>query len=150
MSDAFPLDFDSLVKGSIVHQETIERIYQVKFSDDPDRYSFGQMRLAQEIRNHREDLVAHVRNSGRDILIMTDVEACKHTFDQVIQSQRRVVTFTTRRAAIDQSEFSEQDRKIGEARDRASTAMMAMARKAIGDSRREQLFLDSAKDKSGQ
>ena len=143
-NDAFPLDFDSLVKGQVIGQERIEKIFGIRWRDVPDQYSFKQMSLCAEIRAHREDLNAHVRGSGRDILVMSDLEADKHTFEQAMIAQRRVVSFGIRRAAIDTTEFSEQDKKISETRDRASTAMMIFGRKALKDAERDQLFLAAA------
>lgn len=140
-NDAFPLDFDSLVKGQVIGQERIEKIFGIRWLDAPDQYSFKQMALCAEIRAHREDLNAHVRGSGRAILIMSDLEADKHTFEQAVFAQRRVVSFGERRAAIDTTEFSEQDKKISEMRDRLSTAMMILGRKSLKSVERDQLFL---------
>jgi hypothetical protein len=139
-NDAFPLDFESLVKGQVIGQERLEKIFQLQWRNDPDRYNFRQMAICAEIRAHREDMNAHVRSSGRDILIMSDLEADKHTFEQALIGQRRVVSMGIRRAAIDRSEFSEQDLKISESRDRSATAMMIFGRKALKEAERELLF----------
>jgi len=143
-NDAFPLDFESLVKGQVIGQERLEKIFGFQWREAPDQYSLKQMALCAEIRAHREDLNAHVRGSGRDILIMSDLEADKHTFEQALIGQRRVVSMGIRRAAIDRTEFSEQDTKISETRDRSATAMMIFGRKALKEAQREQLFLSGA------
>jgi L-asparaginase II len=142
MSDAFPLDFEAITKDSIITQETIERIYRVRWRDDPDGYRLNaQLKLVGEIRSHRHDLEAHVVGKGRDIRILTDREAEENTQQRLKEAMNRQQTYTIRRGAIDRSGFSASELAIAEHRDRFNQANMMMLRKNALEADREELLL---------
>jgi hypothetical protein len=144
MNDAFPLDFEAITKDSVIGQEVIERIYQVKWKDDPKNYNFAQMKLEGEIREHRPDLMAHVVGRGQDIRILTDMEAEKDSQKRIQEYTGRIMTYTIRRGAIDRSDFSATDLAVAEHKDRFNQANVMMLRKAAQDANREELLLVSA------
>lgn len=142
MSDAFPLDFEAITKDSIITQETIERIYRVRWKDDPDGYRMSaQLKLIGEIRSHRRDLEAHVVCRGKAIRILTDREAEEDTQHRLKEFANRIQSYTIRRAAIDRAEFSASELAVAEHRDRFNQANMMMLRKSAIESNREELLL---------
>ena len=140
MNNTFPIDFDALQKGDFVRQEKIESIYLVSFRDSPDAYRFSQMHLVGYIRARRQDLAAHIKCTGNDIEILSDLQADAHTYRQIIQAQTRLAAFNGRRASIDRSGFSLEERATAESRDRIGQAAMIGSRSAIEKAKRDELL----------
>lgn len=139
-NDAFPLDFAALQKGDIIPQEKIEQIYQVKWRDDPKRYAFCKMNLADEIVAHWRDLFAHVRSHGEDLEVMNDLQAEVHTKRKFEQSRRRITKATQQRETIDRSGFDAANRAAAESQDRLQYASVIGLRKIEEAARRNELL----------
>lgn len=140
-NDAFPIDFDGIKKGDTIPQEKIESIYQCKFSERPQEYGFKVLALCEEIRNHRDDLRAHVRGQDYGIVILTDEEAEVRTQSDIEKSQRRIIRTTKNRASIDRSEFGEHNMRVAEYNDRQNTSCAMMIRKNMLERKREVAML---------
>lgn len=111
MSDAIhhPLDFEALKKGDSIGQAQIESIANLRFSDDPRRYSLEQLRLKEQIMEHRPDLV--VVGSRNDLRILTDVEAisyCQARQEKDVRSIKRNVVIGGR---VDRANLSDVEKR---------------------------------------
>lgn len=147
-SDAFPLDFAALEKGTVIPQEQIESIYQVRHATTPDEYHFKAMALSQQIEQERPDLLARV--DGLSVRVMTDAEADEVTDKRIDQAVRSIRRNAKRRAVINRDGFSEEQKKIADVRDRNATALMIMTSKQLRAARREKLLLAARTDEAAE
>jgi len=138
----FPVDFSILNKGDVFTQIQIERIYNVRYSTNPNDYHFRAMSLMQDIEQERPDLL--VRIDGLSVRVMTDVEADDITDKRIAQAVRSIGRNAKRRSVINREHFSNDERRVSEVRDRNATALMLMTSKQLRASQREKLMLSSA------
>lgn len=87
------------------------------------------LKLQRAIRGHRPDLAAHVTSKGDAIVILDDVGAEKHTYDEAQRGSRLILTNAARRTVIDCSVFTSDQKRAAEAR------TLAMGRAGIEASR---------------
>ena len=139
-TDAFPLDFGSLKKGDVISQEQIESIYNMRFTDDQNRYRFNVMQLGSLIERERPGELL-VRAEGLTLRIMGDKEADAVTHKRIVQAVGSIGRNAVRRAAIDRSEFSGEERKTAESRDVFATAIAISTKKQLQKARRDKLLL---------
>jgi hypothetical protein len=143
MSEIFPLDFEGLEKGDVVPCEKIERIYQISHLTDPLAYQLKTLALSKQISDERPDLLARVE--GLTVRVMTDLEAEEWTHAQATRAVASIARNARRRAVIDRSEFSEEEKRVAESRDRTITALALMTRKELARARRDELLLKPKK-----
>lgn len=147
-SDAFPLDFAALEKGSEVPREKIEEIYQVRQAADPERFRLSQLKLVELIEQKRRDL--YPRTRGDAIRIMTDREAEQYNGERHRAHVAGMVRDARRRGRIDRSEFTDAERRAAESRDLSFSAMALMSRRALQKAEREAKMLAARPEESGE
>jgi hypothetical protein len=114
----YPIDFDSLQKGSIIQPETLEHITGLKRDDI--KYGLAVMRFSQtvreELRSRGLDVITCVRRSA--IRILQDDEAsryCEHRGEQQYLGIRRTLqnmTHAVDRTALDDESATRHDRAM--------------------------------------
>lgn len=145
MSDVHPLDFAALNKGDVVPQEHIERIFNLSYNRDPERFRLAMLQLRKQIEERRKDLL--VRCKGTRLEILTDHQAEDHTVDRYGKLVAAQLRTTQNRARIDRSGFDELEIKKAESWDRAMTGQALSAQKAVAAERRNQLWLEQGSRK---
>lgn len=130
MNDAHPLDFKALQKDEEIPQERIEVIYNIRRSEDPDRYRVrAQLALKSEIERHRPDLAVRTRGAG--LLIMGDRELERHTMRRTELNIAEMLRNSQRRALIIRDDFSDSEKRAAEANDHALSGIAIAARRAL-------------------
>jgi hypothetical protein len=143
-SENHPLNFEKLTKGSEISREQIEKAYLVQLEKDPNGYRMSMLRLWQLIEDERPDLL--VRIDGDSLRIMNDLEADDVTARRGVRAVRSLAKNAKRRAVIDRSDFSHEQKRIAESRDRCMTAIALLSRKELNKARRDQLLSNGSED----
>lgn len=141
-SDRYPLDFDALHKGDCIPCDQIERIYQVNHRTDLTSFQFKALELSQNIHRERPDLLARV--DGYSVRIMTDAEAEEWTYAQTRKAVASIARNARRRAVINRDQFTDEQRRVAESRDRSVTALAIIASKNLAKQRREELLMSTS------
>lgn len=132
----FPvLEWSSLSKGMTLDAVTCATAMGVSVSRwREDRILL--LKLQRAIRGHRPDLAAHVTSKGDTVVILDDVGAEKHTFDEGIRGLRLITTNTARRAAIDCTDFTLDQKRSAESRSMAMGRAVIEASRALAGEKR--------------
>ena len=113
--ERYPLDFDSLTKGSTIPEDTLNYIVGMKREENPDRWDMKVLQLKSVIEMHRQDLV--VRRIQNSLRVLTDVEAEEYLQRRFDGHERNMMKAHARRQLIDRSQFTETERRAAEHRD---------------------------------
>jgi len=118
----YPIDFESLEKGTIITREALEEIYGI--TPLSPEWPFRLMKLIADIKENAGMLCRQSRNC---IVVMTDAEACDYTHDSFLRYGRRMGASSRNRALIDTSSFSAIDQAKFESRSRIMTGTQQAA-----------------------
>ena len=124
-----PEFFGSLTKASWLEAPEVTKISGLQ-PEDP-RYRLALLRICEDIRSHRRDLLPRVSHDR--VRVMDDREAEEHTHSEMRRGLRTFARNTRRRGAIDRSGFSADERRAAEVVDMAGAAIALHSRKALRD-----------------
>lgn len=110
----YPLDFDTLEKGTVIPREKVEEIMGVKFTSP--RYQFKLMALVDMIQRglKKRGLLWTVVIRGDQVRILTDAEAVEHNQKQTERGRRKMTRAFVRNRAVDVSQLSEEQKQTHE------------------------------------
>lgn len=129
-------DFANLQKGTTIPQWWIEGHVGIKADEDVEAYNLARMNLASEIeraiRQTQGDEVI-VKYRGRELRILSDLEAQTEAPKRLEQSVRRIRRTHRQMCDIDTAEFDSETRKRFEHNQRTMTYQV----EALNDSRKD-------------
>lgn len=132
-----PIDFDALEHGDVITWGELRRIYNVESDDDVRRCA---LRLREDIWQHRNMYSAALQAFG-GLKILTPAEAEEYSFALVERAARAIVRHTGRRALLDRSSFTPEQKSAAEFRDHRSAAYrLAIVKERRRLAREEKLF----------
>lgn len=112
--EKYPIDFDAIEKPSWIEGDQLERAVGFKPADGA-RWQFGLMKLSKLIERHTG---FGCRIDKDRIRVCDDAEWDEYTTAQNERGQNLIVSSFARRALIDRSRLTEDQRAIAERRDR--------------------------------
>lgn len=136
----YPLDTDSLAKGSHIAAEVIERAFHVKRGTDA--YQMAAMRASQHIARRFLDRgeIVTITQRKHDLVILTDDEMPAHNARLFKNDIRKAARAHARMLGGDRSKMSDNTLKIHDralAVQGAQLAALARARREFKPARRE-------------
>lgn len=144
VSELFPLDFDALKKGEVITQERIETIYRVRELEDPEKFRLAQMKLVEQIEEHRFDLYPRMKKNT--VIIMQDAEAEEYNCERMKKHVSSLQRDTRRRARIERKSFDEVSRRAAESRDIGYGALAAVSARALRKANQEAKRLSASSE----
>jgi len=107
----FPVDFESLQKGSVLKREYLERVFMVT-ADHANEYRFCLLTLRDQIMKELEKQGRPVTVIARhnDLVILTDQEAAAHNPLEFKRGARKMTRAHKRTLAVDISQLSHEEK----------------------------------------
>ena len=104
-AERYPVDFDTINKGTVIDPDTIEGIYGIKRTDAA--YSLKAMRLAKKIEEELENRGLYVTACVADnaVCVLTDSEASEYNYASAMTRFRGMVRAHSKLSTVDTSEF---------------------------------------------
>lgn len=137
------LDMGALKKGDVLTTDQLEGIFGLSSQLDVEAFKLKMMALGQDIERQRPGLLC--RGDHMTIRIMVDDEAEQVTWTRCVQAIGRIQRNTDRRATIDRSEFSDEEKRISDARDGCLSHVALAAQRQLQAAKREQLLMAAAR-----
>lgn len=110
-AERWPVDYDALVKGSIIPAETLERITQKK-RDSAD-YALAVLNLKERVEQELFDRNKHwtLRIHKGEIKVLTDAEAAVHNHAEQVRARRAMHRRYALQLSVDVSRLEDDQRK---------------------------------------
>jgi hypothetical protein len=106
----YPVDFDTLKKGSVVTAETIEAYAQAK--PETKAYNFAALSLCKDVETYlaQTGIYATVCIRANQIHVLTDEEAAEYNKAKYEQGRNRMFQAHRRNSAVDVSMLADDQR----------------------------------------
>lgn len=136
-----PINFNALEKGDHMQAQDLlrqlgslddEGILQHPTSVESDAHNLNLLKFIQAIRTARPDLAAHAAARCHGVVILTDSEAERHTYEHAKKCAKGIASVASRRAySLNYALLNDEQRRVAEVHDRCLTSVALTAQKEL-------------------